>query len=256
MVEAWPLKLETMQRNVALETASREAARNLLCRRRMGRNAGANLQIGAFILTVIGSYLVGSFPTGYVVGRIRGVDVRKQGSGNIGATNAFRVLGKGAGAAVLLIDGFKGFAATRWMPLLAVQFFPSSNPEYLALVAGVAAVLGHNYTCWLRFKGGKGIATSAGVVMAWAPLACLCALVVWGLMAAATRYVSVASIAAAIFLPIGVWFTKQSIPMTCVMAALSVLAIYKHRGNVQRLRNGTENRLGANRAKAQNQFQP
>jgi len=207
-------------------------------------------------LTIIGSYLVGSIPTGYIVGRIRGVDVRKEGSGNIGAANAFRVLGRNAGAAVLLIDGFKGFSAARWMPLLALHFFPAANAEHLALAGGVAAVLGHNYTCWLHFKGGKGIATSAGVVMAWAPLACVGALGVWGLMAAVTRYVSVASIAAAIFLPIGVWVTKRSVAMTCVMSALSVLAIYKHRGNMKRLREGTENRLGAKRAKAQDQCQP
>lgn len=207
-------------------------------------------------MAIIVSYLVGSLPTGYIVGRIRGVDVRKEGSGNIGAANAFRVLGRNAGAAVLLIDGFKGFSAARWIPLLAVHFFPNANAEHLALTCGVAAVLGHNYTCWLRFKGGKGIATSAGVVMAWAPLACIGALGVWGLMAAVTRYVSVASIAAAIFLPIGVWFTKQSVAMTCVMSALSILAIYKHRGNVQRLRQGTENRLGAKPINAQDQYKP
>jgi glycerol-3-phosphate acyltransferase PlsY len=215
-----------------------------------------NLEPGAYTLTIIGSYLVGSLPTGYVVGRIRGVDVRKAGSGNIGAANAFRVLGKTAGAAVLLIDGFKGFSATRWMPLLASHFFPAANAEHLALAGGVAVVIGHNYTCWLGFKGGKGIATSAGVVMAWAPLACVCALAVWGLMAAVTRYVSVASIAAAIVLPIAVWFSKGSVAMTCVMAALSVLAIYKHRGNVQRLAQGTENRLGAKPSTPQDQCQP
>lgn len=196
-------------------------------------------------MTVMAAYLIGSLPTGYVVGRARGIDVRKVGSGNIGATNAFRVLGKTAGAAVLLIDGFKGFAAARWLPLLATHFFPGANVEYLALTAGVAAVLGHNYTCWLKFKGGKGIATSAGVVMAWAPWACVTALVVWGVVAKATRYVSVGSIMAAVVLPIAVWLTRRSVPMTCVMGALSILAIYKHKGNVQRLMAGTENRLGA-----------
>jgi glycerol-3-phosphate acyltransferase PlsY len=207
-------------------------------------------------LTIVSAYLVGSLPTGYLAGKARGVDVRTAGSGNIGATNAFRVLGKSAGIAVLLIDAFKGFCAARWLPLLALHFFPNASAEPLSLAAGVAAVLGHNYTCWLRFKGGKGIATSAGVVMAWAPLACVCALAVWGLVAATTRYVSVASIAAAVVLPIAVWFTKQSVPMTCVMAALSLLAIYKHKGNLRRLREGTENRLGARRFSPQDQPQP
>lgn len=215
-----------------------------------------DLELGAYIMTVAGAYLVGSVPTGYLVGKARGVDVRKAGSGNIGATNAFRVLGKRAGAAVLLIDGFKGFAAARWLPLLALQFFPGAQAEYLALVAGVAAVLGHNYTCWLRFKGGKGIATSAGVVMAWAPWACVTALTVWGVMAALTRYVSIASIVAAIVLPIAVWLTRRSVPMTCVMGALSLLAIYKHKANLRRLVQGTENRLGAKPAPVQDSTPP
>jgi glycerol-3-phosphate acyltransferase PlsY len=196
---------------------------------------------------------MGSMPTGYLAGRLKGIDVRKEGSGNIGATNAFRVLGKGAGIAVLAIDGFKGFAAARWLPLATLHFFPHTNAEGLMLAAGVGAVLGHNYTCWLHFKGGKGIATSAGVVMAWAPLACLLILVFWGLVAALTRYVSVASIASALMLPLAVWLTQRSIPMTCVMGVLSALAIYKHKGNLGRLLAGTENRLGAKRANGQDQ---
>jgi glycerol-3-phosphate acyltransferase PlsY len=168
------------------------------------------------------------------------------GSGNIGATNVFRVLGKGAGIAVLLADGLKGFVAARFIPLLALHVFVNcgAQREDLALAAGVGAILGHNYSFWLRFKGGKGIATSGGVVMAWAPQACVTALALWGVIFAATRYVSLASIAAAVILPFAVWFWAGSITMTCVMTALSLLAIYKHKGNIQRLLNGTENRIG------------
>src|SRR5665213_1191539 len=136
------------------------------------------------------SYLAGSVPSGFLAGRAKGIDIRTVGSGNIGATNVSRVLGKPAGIIVLLMDWFKGFAAARWVTLAALHFFPGPTRENLALTAGVAAILGHNYTCWLKFKGGKGIATSGGVVMAWAPLACVTALVVWGAMIKLTRYVS------------------------------------------------------------------
>ena len=130
--------------------------------------------------------------------------------------------------------------------MLAIYLFPGAAPhrEYLALVAGVAAILGHNFTCWLNFKGGKGIATSGGVVLAWAPLACLTALALWGVVFLLTKYVSLGSIAAAVVLPIAVWYWKGSLTMTIVMGMLSALAIYKHKANIQRLIAGTENRVG------------
>jgi acyl phosphate:glycerol-3-phosphate acyltransferase len=206
------------------------------------------VDIGAYIVVLVTSYLLGSVPAGFLAGKARGIDVRTVGSGNIGATNAFRVLGKTAGTLVLLADALKGFAAARWAPLLVVYLFPGAAPhrEYLALAAGVAAILGHNFTCWLYFKGGKGIATSGGVVLAWAPLACVTALALWGVVFVTTKFVSLASIAAALVLPVAVWFCPPSgrLTMTVVMAALSALAIYKHKGNIQRLLNGTENRAG------------
>lgn len=202
---------------------------------------------GAYILVVVLSYLLGSVPAGYLAGRAKGIDVRTAGSGNIGATNAFRVLGKAAGTAVLVFDMLKGFAAARWTPWLAVTVFPqaASQTENLMLIGGVAAILGHNFTCWLKFKGGKGIATSGGVVLAWAPLACVTALALWGIVFLATKFVSVASIAAALILPAAVWYWHGGPTMTLVMAALSALAIYKHKSNIQRLLNGTESRVGA-----------
>jgi glycerol-3-phosphate acyltransferase PlsY len=199
------------------------------------------------MLVVITSYFLGSVPSGFLAGKAKGIDVRTVGSGNIGATNAFRVLGKTAGTIVLAADGLKGFVAARLTPLLAIYLFPGApgQRENLALAAGVAAILGHNFTCWLHFKGGKGIATSAGVVMAWAPLACVAALIFWGLIFTVTKFVSVASIGAALLLPVAVWFFNGSMTMTIVMAALSALAIYKHKTNIQRLIAGTENRAGS-----------
>ena len=206
------------------------------------------MDTGAYIVVLVISYFLGSVPAGFLAGKARGIDVRTVGSGNIGATNAFRVLGTTAGTVVLLADALKGFAAARWTPSLAVYLFPgaAAQRENLALAAGAAAILGHNFTCWLSFKGGKGIATSGGVVLAWVPLACLTALALWGVVFVMTKFVSLASIAAALVLPVAVWFCPPNgrLTMTVVMAALSALAIYKHKANIQRLLHGTESRAG------------
>ncbi len=200
-----------------------------------------------YLLTALGAYLLGSIPFGLLVAKARGVDIRTAGSGNIGATNAMRVLGKPAGILVLLLDALKGYAAAAFLPhlLLVLLDVSSPGPDLLPLLAGICAVLGHNYPCWLKFKGGKGIATTAGVYLALAPWAVLIALVVFLIAVAATRYVSVGSIAAAIALPAAVWILVPGDPcLDFVTTALGVLAIYKHKSNIQRLRAGTENRLG------------
>jgi acyl phosphate:glycerol-3-phosphate acyltransferase len=205
--------------------------------------------IVGYILVVLIAYLLGSIPTGFLVAKARGVDIRSVGSGNIGATNVFRILGKTAGAFVLLADAAKGwlavFLVAKWV---ADWFYPAASPlahEWFRLCAGIAAILGHNYTCWLHFKGGKGIATSAGVLVAlvWLPL--LIILGVWVVVFAASRYVSLASICASFVLPFAAWFTGKNLATVIVTAALAVLAIYKHKANIQRLIKGTENRIGA-----------
>ena len=200
----------------------------------------------AFIVIAVAAYLLGSIPTGYLVARAKGIDIRTVGSGNIVATNAFRILGKPAGILVLVVDGLKGFAACAWLIDFVIQLFAVApgQIENLRIVAGICAVLGHNYTCWLKFKGGKGIATSAGVYFALAPLAAGIALGIWIIVFALGRYVSVASIAAAVALPTGVWLTKNNLFLGIVTTALGLLAIYKHKGNIQRLLNGTERRVG------------
>jgi glycerol-3-phosphate acyltransferase PlsY len=199
-----------------------------------------------FIVIAVAAYLLGSIPTGYLVARAKGIDIRTVGSGNIGAANAFRILGKPAGIVVLVADGLKGFAACSWLADFVIQLFAVAPDqiENMRIVAGISAVLGHNFTCWLKFKGGKGIATSAGVYFALAPLAAGIALGTWIIMFALGRYVSVASIAAAVALPTAVWLTKDSLFLGIVTTALGLLAIYKHKGNIQRLLSGTEQRFG------------
>ncbi len=128
--------------------------------------------------------------------------------------------------------------------LIAQFTVPVNQQEHFRILAGVAAVLGHNFTCWLKFKGGKGIATSAGVFFALAPLAAGIALGVWIILFALSRYVSVASIAAAVALPTAVWLTKDNLTLRLVTTALGLLAIVKHKGNIERLLKGTERRLG------------
>ena len=206
----------------------------------------------AYILTALAAYLLGSIPTGFLVAKAKGIDIRTVGSGNIGATNAMRVLGKPAGIFVLLMDALKGFAACSWLVVLlfpVVYGDPGRIPnadelERACIIAGIFAVLGHNYTCWLKFKGGKGIATSAGVYLALAPWALLIAVAVFVLVLLATRYVSVGSIAAAIALAAAVWILPpHNLLLGIVTTVLGILAIYKHKGNIQRLVAGTENRL-------------
>jgi len=199
-----------------------------------------------YILIAFGAYLLGSIPTGFLVARARGVDIRTVGSQNMGATNVFRVLGKGPGIFVLLADVLKGWAAIALARYMIHSHFADSggrNETIAPILAGLSAILGHIYTYWLQFKGGKGIATSTGVMVALVPVALLICLVTWVVAFVASRYVSVASIAGAMTLPIATWFTTHDLVLTVVTALMAALVIYKHKGNVQRLRNGTENRL-------------
>jgi glycerol-3-phosphate acyltransferase PlsY len=215
--------------------------------------------VPCYILVALGSYLLGSIPCGFLAAKARGIDIRMAGSGNIGATNAMRVLGVPLGILVLLLDAFKGYAACAFLPpfifnslaphfsgfVATFQTEPADLQARLRILAGIFAVLGHNYTCWLKFKGGKGIATTAGVYVALAPGPLLIALVVFVLAVAVTRYMSVGSIAGAIALPAAVWaMMPHNLLLGVVTTALGVLAIYKHKSNLQRLRAGTENRFG------------
>ena len=201
-----------------------------------------------YIVVVVVAYLLGSIPTGFLVAKARGIDIRTVGSGNIGATNVFRILGKPAGVFVLLADAVKGWLAVFIVAkLIAGWFFPDAGPlsiEWFRLCAGIAAILGHNYTCWLHFRGGKGIATSAGVLVALVWLPVLSILGGWGGVFAVSRYVSLASMCASFVLPFAAWLTGKNLATVIITATLAALAIYKHKSNIQRLINGTEPKIG------------
>jgi len=201
------------------------------------------------ILTALVSYLLGSVPTGFLIAKARGLDIRTTGSGNIGATNVVRQFGIGSGMIVLLADVLKGWLAVAVVAHLFWNWFEpgsdSATQERFEIIAGIAAVLGHNFTCWLNFKGGKGIATSAGVLLALVPLSLLIIFCVWVVVFAASRYVSLASICASLALPFATWLTGQSTTLIAVTSAMSALAVFKHKSNIERLIKGTESRFGS-----------
>lgn len=204
------------------------------------------MPILSFAIIAGAAYLLGSIPTGFLVARAKGIDIRSVGSGNIGATNAMRVLGRPAGIFVLLMDALKGFLAVASLgpELFKILHLPPDSVPAGLLIAGIGAVLGHNFTPWLGFKGGKGIATTAGVYLALAPWAVGIALLTWVVVTLISRYVSLGSIAAALALAVAVCFTKPHLAFCLVTFALVAMAIYKHKPNIKRLWAGTENRFG------------
>ena len=208
--------------------------------------------VAALLITLIFAYLAGSLPTGFLVARAMRVDITQVGSGNIGATNVCRVLGKGPGALVLIVDLLKGALAVLVAPMLAAAMTPT---DLLALpaLAALGAVLGHNYTCWLGFKGGKGVATSAGAMAALIPPAFGVTVITWLLVFFLTRYVSMASIAAALILPVATIFTVSGPtrwPLVAFTSALAALAVWRHRANIERLKAGTEHRINKSKLSA------
>ena len=192
----------------------------------------------------ISSYLLGSIPTGFLWATARGIDIRSIGSGNIGATNVMRALGKGPGITVLLIDAAKGFVPV----FVAPVFFPHLDRNTLQILCCICVIAGHNWTCWLKFKGGKGVATSAGALLAFLPLPLLCGLAVWGAVFGIWRYVSLASICAAVTIPVATRLITGNPTLTAFTTVLGVAVILKHKANILRLMAGTENRVGRKRA--------
>jgi glycerol-3-phosphate acyltransferase PlsY len=194
-----------------------------------------------FIGCALAAYFLGSIPTGFLWGKARGIDIRTVGSGNIGATNVMRAIGKAPGIIVLILDAAKGFLPVFFAPRL----FPDVDRTWLQIVSCISVIAGHNWTCWLRFKGGKGIATSAGALLAVLPVPLLCGVVVWGLVFATFRYVSLASISAAVAVPVATWLIVKDPTLGIFTSVLGAVAIYKHKSNIERLLAGTENRVGA-----------
>lgn len=199
-----------------------------------------------YTLSVVLGYLLGSCPNGFLVSRARGIDIREHGSGNIGATNVLRVLGKSWGYLVFALDAGKGLVAVRIAFEMAALLIPqNSQRELVGIAAGLACILGHTFPVWLGFRGGKGVATSAGVLLGLMPLAMVSVLAVWLLLFQITRYVSLASIGAAVALPIFVYlYLRLKFLMGPSLLPFSILiagvVVWRHRSNIQRLWQGKE----------------
>ena len=198
---------------------------------------------GISAAVVISAYLIGAIPFGLLIGFMNGKDVRKEGSCNIGATNVTRVVGKWWGKLCFLCDFLKGF-----LPVFAVMRLYRGEGWLIALTA-LAAMLGHIFPVYLGFKGGKGVSTAAGAALALCPLAVVIAGAVWAGVFFLSRYVSLASLAAALALPVSAWLLKflagfsLPLPIGLLLILFAVLTFWRHRSNIARLMNGTESRF-------------
>lgn len=195
-------------------------------------------------LLVLAAYLLGSIPNGLLLARLKGVDLQKVGSGNIGATNVYRCVGKGWGVAAFVLDAVKGFVPAFGFPMLV-----SAPPPWLGLACGIAAVAGHNWPVWLKFKGGKGVSTSAGMLLGIAPAAVGIGFAVFALVVALTRFVSLGSILAAIAVAgSGFWlYGTENRLLAGALVVMGALVVVKHRANIRRLLAGTEPRIAGNK---------
>jgi len=201
-------------------------------------------------LGVVASYLVGAVPFGLIAGKLfKGIDIREHGSKNIGATNVFRVVGKGAGIGVLALDVLKGAGPVLATGALIGRFLPSMEPVNIGLLCGAGAIAGHVAPVYIGFKGGKAVATSLGVMLAIVPLETLVGLGCFVVVVAITRYVSAGSITGATVLPVVVTLTHrqtlltQSLWLVAACWALGIMVVWRHRSNIRRLAAGTENKL-------------
>lgn len=199
---------------------------------------GDGTTITAQLIIIGAAYLVGSIPTGLLLGKAYGIDVRKEGSGNIGATNLYRTVGRKVGIITLIGDCLKGL-----LPVLLVTLGPF--PPDLAAWVGLAAFCGHVFSVFLKFRGGKGVATALGVFLALAPLAVAIAMALFAVLMFLWRYVSLGSIAAAAAMPPAVYFLGGSKAVTLVTAIISLIVIVRHHENIGRLLSGTESRFKA-----------
>lgn len=186
------------------------------------------------------AYLIGSVPFGLLLAKTRGKDIRTLGSGNIGATNVLRCLGKPLGITCFILDVLKGYLPAFFFPIIGKlqTDFPG-----IGILFGTAAILGHNFPVFLKFKGGKGVATSAGVLLGVAPLAVVIGLATWVIVFKTSGYVSLGSIVAAVIVILAGWIVGYSTVTAVALTLLGGLTIWRHRSNIQRLRDGTENKF-------------
>jgi glycerol-3-phosphate acyltransferase PlsY len=211
-----------------------------------------SMDISLFMVSTLGAmaaYLLGAIPFGYLIGRSQGVDIRTVGSCNTGATNVFRTVGKTCGIITFILDMAKGAAACRVIPWLCALIAGVADPSGITpyhVLCGALAVAGHNWPLFLGFKGGKGVATSAGMLLGLTPAGCGIAFLAWLVVMGALRYVSLASILAALALGVAAWplyLTKIGVWFPLVLDGLAALAIWRHRANIKRLLAGTEPRV-------------
>jgi acyl phosphate:glycerol-3-phosphate acyltransferase len=197
-------------------------------------------------LLLLLSYLIGAIPSSYIAGRlVRGVDLRRQGSGNLGASNTFRVLGSRVAAPVMVFDVLKG-----WFPTWVFPLWDTSVAWQWGLAYGAAAIIGHVFPVYLRFRGGKGVATAAGVFLALAPSALLTAFLVWLIVLAIFRMVSLASLAAALAMVAVLLAVETRAAVIWLGVAIAGFVIFAHRSNIGRILRGKEYRFGRSRGAA------
>jgi len=199
------------------------------------------------VASILAAYLIGAFPTAYIFGKLlKGIDIREYGSGNVGATNVFRTVGKIPGILVFIIDVLKGTAAVVLLPLAVKTIDPDAfilSYDYFYILLGASAIAGHMWTCFLKFKGGKGVATTAGVMAGLSPGVLGACLIVWIVIFSLWKFVSLASICSAVFMPIFSLITGKSLEFIIFTTILCIAGVHAHRSNIRRLIQGTERRL-------------
>ena len=202
--------------------------------------------MGYFILFLgfVAAYMIGSIPTAYIFGRVlKGIDIREYGSGNVGATNVFRVIGKVPGIIALTIDIIKGFVCATYIASGFMYLAPVTRPELYRILVGLCAIAGHNWTVFLKFKGGKGVAASAGVVIGLIPKIFWLGFLVWLITFFITGFVSLGSIIAVISIPIFTLAFGEPAEIVVFMCLLCLIIVYKHKPNIRRLARGEEKRI-------------
>lgn len=195
------------------------------------------------ILFALLAYLIGAIPFGLLLAKTKGVDIRTVGSGNIGATNVLRTFGKPLGITCFVLDVLKGYLPAKVFPVLINLLCPNAVGPGIGILFGACAILGHNFPVYLKFKGGKGVATSAGVLLGIAPLAVLIGLLTWVAVFKISGYVSLGSIIAAAVVAVVGWVGVYELPVAIALTLLGALTIWRHRENIKRLVAGTEDRF-------------
>jgi len=208
-------------------------------------------------ICVVCAYLLGSVPFGLLLARSRGVNIREVGSGNIGATNVFRAVGKGLGITAFVCDFIKGLLPVVLFPLLLQKLTGAEPSLAFQLICGCVAVAGHNWPIFLKFKGGKGVATSAGMLAGIAPAVVGIGLLFWILTFLTTRYVSVASLCAAVVIAVSGWilYYDGNVLRPAILSLLALLIIIRHRTNIGRIIKGTENRFEFKKKQKENEYE-